>query len=336
MVFMITPFLSNLWNLLCVMSPWILLGLLAAGLLKRYVSDEAIARHLGGNGFGAVLKASLYGLPLPLCSCGVLPLAASLKKSGASKGAISSFLISTPMTGVDSVVPTYAVFGGWVAFLRVILTLFAALIAGLVVGLKPDPVPAKPRFSVAPKPGSCGCDGLCQKPKGVLDYALNELLFDMAKPLLIGTVLAAVLTTFLPESWAVTGWAGYVLVLAFALPLYVCSVSAIPLAAGLAAAGFSPGAAFLFLAAAPAVNIAGLLVLRPVLGMRALMITVVSVSVFSLIGAMAIDLWLSDLPLGILRHEGESGALETVSATLLTALMLWFALAKKPIGKAAQ
>lgn len=331
MAFMITPFLNNLWNLLCVMSPWILLGLLAAGLLKRYVSDELIAKHLGGNGFGAVLKASLYGLPLPLCSCGVLPLAASLKKSGASKGAISSFLISTPMTGVDSVVPTYAVFGGWVAFLRVVLTLFAALIAGLIVGLKPDPVPVKPRFSVAPKPGACGCDGSCQKPKSVLDYALNELLFDMAKPLLIGTLLAAALTTFLPESWAVTGWAGYAAVLLVALPLYVCSVSAIPLAAGLAAAGFSPGAAFLFLSAAPAVNIAGLLVLRPVLGMRALIITVASVSVFSLIGAVAIDLWLSDLVFGILRGEEAIGGWEKASAVLLTALMMWFVLFKKPI-----
>jgi len=114
----ILTFAAASWAVFGAMAPYLLLGFVVAGLLSVVISPEWVERHLGGNGLGQVVKASLFGVPLPLCSCGVIPVAASLHRHGASKGATTAFLLSTPQTGVDSIAVTYGLLGPFLAVVR--------------------------------------------------------------------------------------------------------------------------------------------------------------------------------------------------------------------------
>lgn len=126
--------LRSLLFMLNEMSPYILLGFLVAGLMHAYVSQRTFARHLSGTGWGAVIKAAAIGIPLPLCSCGVLPAAIGMRRSGASRAASTSFLIATPQTGVDSIAATWSLLGPAFAIVRPIAALVTALFGGLAVG----------------------------------------------------------------------------------------------------------------------------------------------------------------------------------------------------------
>ncbi|MCH1920124.1 SO_0444 family Cu/Zn efflux transporter [Shewanella sp. A3A] len=119
-------------------APWLLLGLILAGMLKVFVPMSWMNKQLGGHGFKATLKAALFGAPLPLCSCGVIPAAVGLRRSGASKAATTSFLVSTPETGVDSVTVSYVLLGPFMAIVRPIAAITSAIVAGLLVGRDED------------------------------------------------------------------------------------------------------------------------------------------------------------------------------------------------------
>ena len=114
------------------MSPYLLFGFLFAGLLHVFISLGAIARHLGKRNLASIAKSVVLGIPLPLCSCGVIPAAVLLKKKGASRGSVISFLISTPITGVDSIFATYALLGPLFAIYRVFSSALTALVAGVL------------------------------------------------------------------------------------------------------------------------------------------------------------------------------------------------------------
>ena len=269
---------TSLW---LAMAPYILLGMFFAGILHAFLGEGFIARHLGGKGLGSIIKATLLGIPLPICSCGVIPVAASLKKEGASKSSVLSFLVSTPTTGVDSILATYALLGPLFAVFRPVAAFFNGVIVGLFNRIfnperettppVPHAHPAKTHFKI----------------KETFRYGFFELAEDIGKWLVIGVLLGGVLTVAIPESLLtqhVTQPAlHFVIMLAFAVPLYVCATGSIPIAAALIGKGFTPGAALVFLIAGPATNTVTVSFVYSKLGKRAFfvyLVVIVLVSVF--------------------------------------------------------
>lgn len=129
----IITFMREFWQVLGEMSPYLLFGFLVAGILSAWVPADLIERHLGGRGLWPTLKASLLGIPLPICSCGVIPVAVGLRRHGASRGATTSFLLSTPQTGVDSILVTLGMLGPLYAIYRPIAALVTGVVGGMIV-----------------------------------------------------------------------------------------------------------------------------------------------------------------------------------------------------------
>ncbi len=296
------------WNVLVEASPYVLFGFFVAGLLKAYVSDSFLAKHLGGNTVGSVLKASVIGVPLPLCSCGVLPAALGLRRQGASKGATTAFMISTPETGVDSMAVTYALIDPVMTFIRPIAASITAIFAGVLVNAFPEkeesalPMNGLLKMSHGHDHGhdvcSCGCDAqgkptLLGRFRYGMEYAFGEMIGDIGRWLMIGVVIAGVISTAIPEDalnqYVGTGFLSYLVMLVVALPLYVCATASTPIAASLLLKGLSPGAALVFLLAGPATNGATITVMLKTLGKRAAGLYVLSIVICSLGLAWVVD-----------------------------------------------
>lgn len=314
-------FLYEFWHILELISLYLLLGILLAGIIKVYMNDSFIKKHIGKKGFGSIFKATMIGIPLPMCSCSVIPFATSLKKSGASSGAITSFFISTPMTGIDSIIATYGVFGYVVAIFRVVSSIICAFIAGILV----DRLDIKDDTQVQESNTSCECGGCCHTKKRsklyqIFDYAFNDLFADIAKPILIGAIFATIVTLLVPNDFkefaSNNDFWGYIIAILVGLPLYVCSISAIPIAIMLLASGFSLGVAFVFLSVAPATNIITMNVFKKLFGLKALVLYSIVIVVVSLIFAIIIDnFFVVDTINSFSGHE-DMGMLYTISAII--------------------
>ncbi len=282
------------WAILVESSGFILLGFVMAGLLKAFVPGDLVARHLGNGDAASVLKAAAFGVPVPLCSCGVLPAAAGLRNQGASRGATSAFLIATPETGVDSVAVTWALLDPVMTVLRPVAAFFTATVTGLMVNFldrenlqnndkKSEHPPAFPMDSMSCG-GGCGCaapkpaerPGLWQRLVNGMGFAFGDLFADIGPWFLGGIVLAGLITTFLsPEivqRYLGDGIFSMVAMMVVAVPLYVCATASTPIVAALALKGLSPGAALVFLLAGPATNAASLTVVTRILGKKATVI----------------------------------------------------------------
>ena len=321
--------LLTLWSLLVSMGLYVLLGLVFVGIIHLYISEAWIKKHLGGSGFKSVLKGTLYGIPLPLCSCGVIPLATSLHKSGASKGAVSSFFITTPMTGVDSILATYGVFGWPMAVVRVVSAVISGLIAGMLV--ESQQKSSDNEMSVESECGCCGCHASAPKPKWkeAVDYALFEVFDDVVKPMIYGLFMAALLMLFIPKD--LTHWLNDVPLLAYAgvlligLPMYVCSISAIPMALGMLFAGLSPGAAFVFLAAAPASNIITAGVIQKSLGTAALSAYLFSIVGVTILFAFGVDAMPEEwFRVQTMLDSEKHSLIETISGGIFGIMLFYF------------
>ena len=285
------------------MSPYLLLGFLVAGLLHAFVPGSLYSRYLSGANLRSVLLAALFGIPLPLCSCGVIPTAMSLRKEGASKGATTSFLIATPQTGVDSILATYSILGLPFAILRPIAALVTSVFGGVLVNAAD-----KDREKAAQTADTHCADGeVCarQEPtytgfadrmKGALHYGFVDMVQDIGKWLVIGLVVAGLITLFVPNDFFVRfadrPLLAYVVVLLIAIPMYVCATGSIPVAAALMLKGLSPGAALVFLMAGPASNMASILVIRRVMGQRTLWIYLLSLTVGAIVFGLGVDFLL--------------------------------------------
>jgi uncharacterized membrane protein YraQ (UPF0718 family) len=261
--------LENIWAVFLDTAFWLLIGLLAAGFIKSYISEKTMQRWVGGRGFGAVSRAALFGAPLPLCSCGVLPAAIGLYRSGASKEATISFLISTPETSIDSVAVTYALMGPVMAIYRPIAALMSAMVTGLMTAfVNEEPVKCNDVANekaadcchtepVEEKHSCCGADEVVvgQKPNRVLQslrYAGSELLDDISTWMAIGIVIAGIMLTFIPPDWLAQwgqGLTAMLVMLVVGVPMYICAVASTPVAAGLLLSGVSPGAVLLIVLA---------------------------------------------------------------------------------------
>jgi uncharacterized protein len=281
------------------MAPYLLIGFAAAGVLSVLVSAEKIERHLGGKGLLPVLKAALFGVPLPLCSCGVIPVAASLRRHGSSRGATLSFLLSTPQTGVDSILVTYGLLGPVFAVFRPTV----AFITGLIGGALMDRMETDgERDEIKPEPA---CSESCCAPSGhrnkftrALHYGFVVLPRDVARPMLIGLAVAGLLGALVPHDFLAShalgrGLPAMLLMMLVGIPLYVCATASVPIGAALIAAGVSPGAALVFLITGPATNTATIATVWTVLGKKATAVYLGTIVMTSLAAGYLLDMLFS-------------------------------------------
>ncbi len=346
----VQKYADELWFLLLEMAPWLLLGLVFAGLLKVYFPQKHIDKYLGKSNFRSALNGSVLGVPMPLCSCGVIPTGISFFKNGASKGATNSFLISTPQTGVDSILATYSMLGWPFAILRPVVAFVTGVFGGVLTNIfvkeKPKPAPVFSTFkldvSALDKTENCDdADCACHEEKDTrprliqaADYAFIDLLQDIAKWLIIGFLVAALISVVLPNDFFSrfqgNGLVEILIVLAASVPIYICATGSIPIAAVLLLKGVSPGAALVFLMAGPATNVATITVLGKTMGRKSLSIYLISIIGGAIFFGLLTNLLIpADFILSKIVHLHGDGSehemlpywLQLASAVLLIALI---------------
>lgn len=315
--------MGEILELINRMSPYILLGFFLAGVMHAFVPADLYHRYLGRKSFRSVLNAAILGIPIPLCSCGVIPTAMSLKKEGASKGATVSFLIATPQTGVDSIIATYSLMGLPFALIRPLAALFTSLFGGQMVNIfdkDKEENAVKPATPVATK-SSFGA-----KVVEVFRYAYIEMMQDIGRWLIVGLVVAGLITVFVPQSFFAlfsdSSLLSMLIVLVFAIPMYLCATGSIPIAVALMMKGLSPGTALVLLMAGPAVNAASMLVVGKVLGKKTLLIYILSIILGSVLFGLGIDYLLPREWFTATVTEMASGSGSSVFNMICTAVLL--------------
>lgn len=390
------------------MSPYLLLGFLLAGLMHAFIPGRYYTRFLSKPTLGSVINAAIFGIPLPLCSCGVIPTAMSLRKEGASRGAVTSFLIATPQTGIDSIIATFSLMGVPFAVIRPIAALITAVLGGWMVNTfvslrdrRAHREMAEGTIVKSEETETCTChchenkaESCC--PEGdsddnhhhhhhsgehhhhsshhrhsshhhhsstschchdrkipetiggkiveALRYAFLDMMSDIGKWLVIGLVVAGLITIYVPDEvftiFKDNTMASMILVLIISIPMYLCATGSIPIAVVLMLKGLTPGAALVLLMAGPACNMASILVIRKGLGFRTLVIYILSIVIGAVFFGCLID-WLqysgmidftSRVSQTMEIKEGGAGIIKWTSTIVLTLLLL-FNLIFKPLGK---
>lgn len=310
-------------------APYLLLGLLLAGIIRMLVPDSWINKFLGQN--SSVVTAALIGTPLPLCSCSVIPTAIGIRRAGASKASTASFMVSTPETGVDSIGVTLALMGPVMAIARPISAILSAIAAGTLVRLCDTETPPIQEEAVK---SCCGGKkevlGFGQKMKNAVVYGYGKLLSDFMGWLLIGIGFAALIQTYAPPTLLSeygNGIFAMLIAVVISIPMYICATASTPVAAGLMLSGISPGAALVFMLTGPATNIATLMVVKNELGIRSLMAYLTGVIVTALAMGLTLDWIVEYFQLTIEVSQGEHGdmtsLLYSASAIILAGLIIW-------------
>ena len=297
----------NAWSLLLEASAFVLFGLVVSGLLRVFLSPHAVVRHFGEGRFRSVFKAALLGIPIPLCSCGVLPAAVAMKKQGANNGATTAFLISTPESGVDSIAVSWALLDPLMTAARPLSAFVTAVAAGIAENLfsyRSEATGSVPPDLTCVVDGCCDgldCDPethrhhhrLWEKIRAGLGYAFTDVWQDMAGWFFAGLLLAGAIAALVPDDLLVRylggGLPAMFLMLAFGIPFYICATASTPIAAALILKGVSPGAALVFLLAGPATNMASLTVLTGMLGKRATAIYLAAIALCSVLLGWSLD-----------------------------------------------
>jgi len=368
-------FLKELWWITAEMAPYLLFGFAAAGALYVLIRPEWVQRWLGGRGLWETVKGSLVGVPLPLCSCSVIPVTASLRKQGAGRGATVSFLTATPQTGVDSIFATWALMGPVFTVARLIAAFFTGITAGVLTEwLLPENKTDRPAAAKVADAEDCDehdcCAGKIAKPEPTccesqeadcchenaeqhtgktaafgqaLRYGFITMPQEIGRSLLFGLLLAGLISALLPEDFFTqylgNQWLALVAVTLVAVPLYVCSTGSIPFAYALIAAGLSPGAALVFLIAGPATNTATVATMWKILGRSTTVLYIVTLVVTAWICGLVFD-WLpvgKDLAQMAHEHKMEGLTwLNHLSAGLLLAILGYALLPKRWLSKLSQ
>jgi uncharacterized membrane protein YraQ (UPF0718 family) len=336
------------WHLLLEAGIYVLFGILAGGLLKTFLSPAYVARHLGQGRFLPVIKAALFGVPMPLCSCGVLPAAAALKKQGANNGATVAFLIATPESGIDSIGISYALLDPIMTVARPLAAFATAMVAGIAENLRKTPEPTL-ITAVAP----CSVDGCCdgtdcspedharhhtfgEKVRAGLRYAFLELWGDLAPWFFLGLILAGIITALVPDDFISNylggGLAAMLFMLAFGIPLYICASASTPIAAALILKGVSPGVALVFMLAGPATNVASLTVLGGLIGKRATALYLAAIATTSVICGLLVDAVYSKLGISAKATMGQAAELLPFEVQLAGAVIVLL-LSAKPLSR---
>ena len=321
------------------MSPYLLLGFLIAGILHVFVPQRFYTRYLSHDNKFSVLWAALLGIPLPLCSCGVIPTAIGLRNEKASKGAVASFLIATPQTGIDSILATFSVLGLGFAIIRPA----AALVTGVCGGLLVNRL-VKEDSGTGPMDGSCRVES-GNKVWRVLRYAYFDMIQDIGLRLIIGLLVAALIQVLVPNEFFLHFGSNPLLqmlvILIVAVPMYICSTGSIPVAAALIMKGLSPGAALVMLMAGPAVNLASILVVRKALGARFTAIYLLVIVGFSILFGLLVNaIGINVIPMAgqddcCASEAMTPGTFKIICSILLT-LFILFALTMKLFSKFTQ
>ncbi|NKB25920.1 MAG: SO_0444 family Cu/Zn efflux transporter [Kiritimatiellae bacterium] len=319
----------EIWNTLGAMAPYLLFGFFVAGVLSVWVSSETVSRHLGQGQFLPILKSTLIGIPLPLCSCAVIPVSVSLRKQGASRGATLSFLISTPQTGVDSLFVTYSLLGIVFTMFRGVAAFVSGLIGGAVVSVIDSKTPnASEPLSEAVHDCCCSEKMIKNKVWHSLQHGFVSLPREMALPLLAGLLMAALITVCIPEDFfagAVGSGVGtkWIMML-MGIPMYVCATASVPIAAAFVSAGVSPGAALVFLMTGPATNAATLTTIWKLMGKRFGFIYLMVVGMTALVNGIILDqIYMPQVASKFSEaHEMFPSWVKGVSAIVLTVLLV--------------
>ncbi len=324
-------FLNALWSYIILSAPYLLFGLALAGIVHEFMPMVKVQKWLGGKSFMSVVRAALVGVPLPLCSCSVIPTAVTLKKSGASNASTSAFLISTPESGIDSISLTYALIDLPMAIIRPLAAFVSAMVAGVLqLSFNADDIEFE---KDAPK--SC-----CSKNKKKevtnenrllksIKFGYGSLTNDIALWLAIGIVAGALIDFIVPENFFLQYGSSYgrYLILLIGIPLYICATASTPIAISLMLKGLSPGAALILLLVGPATNISNIAVLQKYIGKKGVIINMLSIALVALIFSYLTD-WAYEnfftlsLSEKLTEHNHSNHILENICGVILTILIL--------------
>ena len=329
---------------------YMLFGFFIAGILYVFIRPETVGRHLGKGKVRPVLLAALAGIPIPLCSCGVLPAAAGLKRQGANNGATMSFLISTPESGIDSIPLTFALMDPIIALIRPVAAFITAIVTGLFENVF---LPSESSADNIPEVICSGSGGCCststsenqaeamEKPFIVkivsgLKFAFVDLLGDIGKWFLLGIILAGIITYMIPdslfESYLSNNFAAMIVMLAASIPMYVCATASTPIAAALVLKGLNPGAALVFLLAGPATNIASISMIYGLFGKKSLLIYLSSISICSIVLGLFTDMLYYGMGISAKVTVGRAADIIPhyiqISGALILAALIIFALSQ--------
>ena len=298
--------LNNFIYVLAEMAPYVLLGFLVAGVLSQIISTTWVQKHLAGKGYAPIIKSAMIGVPLPLCSCGVIPVMASLRKQGANIPAMLSFILSTPQTGVDSILATYALLGLPMAIYRPFIALVTALIGGSVYYIF-NKTEVEQEFNKINNGEKINGGNHFNSPKNffnfisqIIHYGFITLPREIAKTLIFGVVIASIITTFIPPG-IITNFLNIGILQIFVailvgIPIYVCATASIPIALSLIYLGASPGSALAFLISGPATNIATISIVKQFLGKKAVVIYILTMVFSALFFGITFDYIVNYFP----------------------------------------
>jgi len=285
---MINNFSIEVAELFILIAPYLVMGFLISGLLYVFTSKEMITNNVGKPGLLSVIKASILGVPMPLCSCGVIPVATSMYKRGATKGSTLSFLISTPQTGVDSIILTWYQMGPQFAIIRPIIALITGILGGFI----------GENFSDKEHQTTANISHEHQK-KSLMDglkYTFITLPQDIINPLIKGILISALISILVPDdffsSYQLPGIIAMLLIGLTSIPVYVCATASVPIAVSLIGKGLDPGAAFVFLMAGPATNAATISVIMNALGKKMIYIYIGVIFVSAIFFGSLINVFL--------------------------------------------
>ena len=315
-----TDYVQALWGIILELSPPLLGGLIFAGLIHLIIPAGFIHKTLSKRGFGSVFKSVMVGVPMPLCSCGVVPTALGLRKEGASNGATTAFLISTPQTGVDSILVS-ANFLGWpFAIFKVVSAFVTGMLGGLIAEYADEPSKIAEQHN----------DSFEQTPRTLKEfwhYTVVDLYGAIDKWIYFGILLAALITAITPDNYfsdssLAQGFSGMLLMLAISIPLYVCATGSVPIAASLVMAGMPLGTAMIFLMAGPATNVATIGAIYRTLGLKLLMVYLGTLISMSILFALLFEALFSD-QIVVSIHQHSNDLLGIFSAVILSMVTFW-------------
>jgi uncharacterized membrane protein YraQ (UPF0718 family) len=329
------PLLIDFWFTVTEMSPFLLFGFLVAGVLSVLVSREFVETHLGGSGFWPLVKASLFGVPLPLCSCGVIPVTMSLHKHGASRGSAISFLVSTPQTGVDSIFVTFGLLGPLFTIFRPMVAFLSGIAGGSLTNFFTRLSGSDNRSENQCEEECCTGEPKRNRLRRGLKYGFVTLPRDIGKAMLLGLLIAALISVFVPDDYFV-GKLGHPLVsmlimVLVGIPVYVCATASVPIAAALIIKGLSPGTALVFLMTGPATNAASFIMIWKGLGKVTAVAYLTSVIVCALISGLLLDYIVSGYELEIISRPGWMlpGYVKQISAVILLGVLFFAIISNK-------
>ncbi len=324
--------IESLLYMLNEMSPYVLLGFLIAGVMHAFIPQAAMSRHLAGNGIGAVVKAAMIGIPLPLCSCGVLPTAVAMRRAGASRAASASFLVATPQTGVDSIAATWSLLGPTFAVIRPVAALLTALGCGITVGKCDKDIPK--HDNINREISSTGHKTFLGKCVSAIHYGFIDLVGSIGGWLMAGLLIAALITVYVPENMLASlgdyPLLAMICVVIVAIPMYVCATGSIPIAMSLIMKGLSPGTALVLLMAGPAANFASVTLITKEMGRRTAIIYLGWIIAGAIGFGLIIDYLLPSnwfiLPIssaGVHRMSSHTGVFNLICSGILSALLIY-------------